>query len=60
MTISTTTLKLRDERFQELLVELQELFGNNRFAPNHTIEEVMYRSGQQSVVDYLHNKFKED
>ena len=53
MTISTATLKLKDERFQDLLAELHDLFGLTEFNPNNTMEEIMYRAGQSSVVDYL-------
>lgn len=60
MTISTATLKLRDERFQELMAELHQLFDLTDFNPNNTMEEVMYRSGQASVVDYLEQKFSEE
>ena len=60
MTISTATLKLKDERFRELLAELHQLFDLTGFNPNNTMEEIMYRSGQASVVDYLEQKFQED
>ena len=60
MTISTATLKLRDERFQELMVELHELFDLREFNPSNSMEEIMYRAGQSSVVDYLENKFTEE
>lgn len=60
MTISTATLKLKDDRFQELLAELHHLFDLKEFSPSNTMEEVMYRSGQASVVDYLEQKFSEE
>jgi hypothetical protein len=60
MTISTSTLKLRDERFQDLLQELNELFAVSGFTPNQSLEEIMYRSGQASVVAFLEEKFLEE
>ena len=60
MTLSVATLKLKDERFSDLLIELHELFDLKEFNPSNSMEEIMYRSGQASVVEYLEQKFQEE
>lgn len=43
---------------KELLEDLDGLFPDYLPAPHHTIQEIMFRSGQRSVVEYLKDKFK--
>ena len=60
MSTSLLTLRLRDEKFSELLEELREHFSIRAISPSNTIEDIMYRAGQASVVDYLEQKFTEE
>jgi hypothetical protein len=45
-------------KLQELVEELDQLFPDFLPTPLHTIQEIMFRSGQRSVVEYLQDKLK--
>ena len=51
--ISLNTLKLHNERLDKLLTKLDENFGWNPVHPKESIESIMYRSGQASVIEYI-------
>ena len=51
--ISLNTLRLHNERLDKLLVNLEENFGWNPVHPKESIESIMYRSGQASVIEYI-------
>jgi|TARA_Y100000289_G_scaffold49421_1_gene50076 uncharacterized protein (DUF2132 family) len=53
MSISLNTLKLHNDRLQELLQKLDRDFGWKPIHPKEPIESIMYRAGQASVVDYI-------
>ena len=56
MSISLNTLKLHNEKLDELVDELEQNFG---WKPIHTKEDIntiMYRAGQASVIDYIKQK----
>ena len=53
MSISLNTLKLHNDRLDELLKKLEENFGWKPVHPTEKIESIMYRAGQASVIDYI-------
>ena len=57
--ISLNTLKLHNERLDQLVNRLEENFGWKPIHPKEPIESIMYRAGQASVIDYI-NSIMED
>ena len=53
MSISLNTLKLHNDRLQELIKNLEDNFGWEPVPPKESIESIMYRAGQASVIDYI-------
>jgi|TARA_E500000331_G_scaffold237800_1_gene228145 uncharacterized protein (DUF2132 family) len=53
MSISLNTLKLHNERLKDLIQKLDDNFGWEPVHPKESIESIMYRSGQASVIDYI-------
>ena len=53
MSISLNTLKLHNDRLDELLKKLEADFGWKPIHPSEPIESIMYRAGQASVIDYI-------
>ena len=51
--ISLNTLKLHNDRLQELIQKLDDNFGWEPIHPKEPIESIMYRAGQASVIDYI-------
>lgn len=43
-----------------VLSEMDERFPVVNPAPEHSIEKIMYRSGQRSVVEWLKNRLDND
>ena len=60
MSISLNTLKLHNEKLDDLVNELDQNFGWKPVHPKEDIQSIMYRAGQASVVDYLKQKQTED
>ena len=58
--ISLNTLKLHNERVDDLLKKVDEHFKWRPVHPKESIESIMYRAGQASVVEYIRNKLEED
>lgn len=58
--ISLSTLKLHNDRFDELIQELEDYFEWQPVTPKDHIEDIMYRAGQASVVAYIKQKLDED
>ncbi len=58
--ISLNTLKLHNERVDDLLKEVEDHFQWSPVHPKESIESIMYRAGQASVVEYLKRKIKEE
>lgn len=44
----------------KLIEELEEFFPEFLPTPNHTLPEIMFRSGQRSVVEYIKQKLETD
>ena len=53
MSISLNTLKLHNDRLEELIQKLDDNFGWKPIHPTETIESIMYRDGHASVIDYI-------
>ncbi len=53
MSISLNTLKLHNDRLDELLKKLDQNFGWKPIHPKEPIESIMYRAGQASVIDFI-------
>ena len=53
MSISLNTLRLHNDRLDELLKKLDQNFGWKPIHPKESIESIMYRAGQASVIDYI-------
>ena len=60
MSISLNTLKLHNERVDELLKKVEDNFKWQPVHPKDSIESIMYRAGQASVVDYIKTLIKEE
>ena len=58
--ISLNTLKLHNERLDKLLARLEENFGWSPVHPKESIESIMYRAGQASVIEYINNIMEEE
>ena len=58
--ISLNTLKLHNERVDELLKKVEDNFKWRPVHPKEPIETIMYRAGQASVVDYIQNLLEEE
>ena len=51
--ITLKTLKLHNNRLDELIARLESNFGWNTVHPKEPIESIMYRAGQASVIEYI-------
>ena len=60
MSISLNTLKLHNERVEELLKKVEDNFKWQPVHPNDSMESIMYRSGQASVVEYIKQLIQEE
>ena len=53
MSISLNTLKLHNERVEELLKKVEDNFQWQPVHPKEELASIMYRAGQASVVEYI-------
>ena len=53
MSISLNTLKLHNQRLEELVNRLEDNFSWKPITPKEPIESIMYRAGQSSVIEYI-------
>ena len=58
--ISLSTLKLHNERLGDLIKELEDNFSYSIPSPNDSMETIMFRAGQATVVDWVKRKLDED
>ena len=58
--ISLNTLRLHNNRLDELINKLEENFGWQPVHPKEGIESIMYRSGQASVIEYIKSIMEEE
>ena len=57
--ISLSTLKLHNERLDELIKELEGHFTFQTPSPKEDLPTIMYRAGQASVIDYIKQRLEE-
>lgn len=60
MSISLNTLETFGVTVKQVLHEMDEVFPSLQVTPEDRMEHIMYRSGQRSVVEWLHRKLKEE
>ena len=58
MTLSREQVFGGDEFLPKLVDELEEMFPQYYATPNDNLSQIMYRSGQRDVVEYLKNKLE--
>ena len=58
--ISLNTLKLHNQRLDELIARLDSDFGWEPVHPKEPIESIMYRAGQASVIEYIKSIMEEE
>ena len=58
--ISLSTLKLHNERVDELLKKVEDNFKWQPVHPKEQIESIMYRAGQASVIEYIKTLLNEE
>ena len=51
--ISLSTLKLHNQRLDQLIDRLEENFGWKPIHPKEDVQTIMYRAGQASVIEYI-------
>ena len=51
--IYPNTLKLHSEKLEKLVEDLENKFPPHTIHPKEEINSIMYRAGQQSVVEYV-------
>ena len=55
-----STLEVLGLQATSILEEMEELFPPTTPSPSDSISTIMYRSGQRSVVEWLHNRLQEN
>ena len=58
--ISLNTLRPHNDRLDELINRLDSHFGWNPVHPKESIESIMYRAGQASVIEYIKSIMEEE
>ena len=58
--ISLSTLKLHNQRLDELIDRLEENFGWKPIHPKEDQNTIMYRAGQASVIEYIKSIMEEE
>ena len=58
--ISLNTLKLHNERVDDLFKKVEDNFKWQPVHPKESIESIMYRAGQASVVQYIKTIIEEE
>lgn len=46
--------------FEQLLAELEDVFPPVTPSPDTALNQIMYRAGQRSVVEWINNKLDEE
>jgi len=57
--ISLNTLRLHNDRLDQIIKEVEDYFEWQPVTPKDNIENIMYRAGQASVVAFLKQKLDE-
>ena len=58
--IYQSTLKLHSEKLESLVADLESRFPWQPVHPKEPIESIMYRAGQDSVVQYIKSYLEEN
>ena len=58
--ISLNTLKLHNDRLDELINRLEDNFGWKPIHPKEEINSIMYRAGQSSGIEYIKSIMDEE
>ena len=58
--ISLNTLKLHNQRLDQLITKLEENFGWKPVHPKEEINTIMYRAGQASVIEYIQSIMEDE
>ena len=58
--ISLNTLRLHNDRLDELINRLDSNNGWKPVHPKEPIESIMYRAGQASVIEYIKSIMEEE
>jgi hypothetical protein len=58
--ISLNTLKLHNDRVNDLFKQVEDHFRWSPVHPKESIESIMYRAGQASVVEYIRTQIEEE
>ena len=60
MSISLNTLETFGFTVKQATLEMDELFPPLSISPADTTEQIMYKAGQRSVVEWFQQRIKED
>ena len=60
MSLSLNTLKLHNERVEDLLKKVEDNFKWQPVHPKEELASIMYRAGQASVGEYIKQLIKEE
>jgi hypothetical protein len=58
--IYLSTLEAKGVTLQSILHEMEDVFPPTTFTPEDSMEKIMYRSGQRSVVEWIKERIEED
>ena len=58
--ITLNTLKIHNERLSDLIAEIESHFGWQPVHPKESMETIIYRAGQASVVEYINTLINEE
>jgi hypothetical protein len=58
--IYLNTLEAKGITLTSVLAELESVFPPTTFTPEDSMEKIMYRSGQRSVVEWILQKIEEE
>ena len=60
MSIYPNTLNLYSEKLEKLVEDLETKFPNEPIHPKEQLPSIMYRAGQESVVQYVKQILEEE
>ena len=61
MSISPNTLEaILGPNLESILAELEEIYPPTNPSPDESMEKIMYRSGQRSVVEWIKDRINEE
>ena len=58
--ISPSMLEVTGMNLRSILAQLEDVFPPTNPTPEMTMEQIMYRSGQRSVVEWIQAKMEEE